>query len=268
MNGGSLSDNYIDLGDLPISYPYGTLYVNDATATLNNVTISNNRSGSVDVEGVAIYADYSTVTLNDCVVSGNGTKEIGEYAESIIGSNSSTININNTDFIGNGAISNTNDADYSHLFYLEDSSLELTGGKITSNAADKIFYFDDTEADITGVTITGNASIILDVDNSSAKVTLTECTLGDNEPVKEEVDVIVDTEGTLILTNCDLGDTTFEDKSMVAGAGSILGEGSLTMIVALLALVASSVSIFLIVDMKKKLVPAAVKVAEETDDEE
>ena len=39
--------------------------------------------------------------------------------------------------------------------------------------------------------------------------------------------------------------------------GSMLGEGSLTMIVALLALITSGVCIFLIVDMKKKLVPVA-----------
>ena len=39
---------------------------------------------------------------------------------------------------------------------------------------------------------------------------------------------------------------------MVAGVGSIFGEGSLTMIVALLALIASGVSIFLVVYYNKK----------------
>ena len=267
MNGGSISDNAM-LSTKTYHYPYGLLYVNNATATLNNVTISNNRSESVNGEGVAIYADDSTVTLNDCVVSGNGTKEIGKYSESIIGGDSSTININNTDFIGNGAISDTDDTDYSHLFYLEDTTLTMTGGKITGNAADKLFYFDDSKADINGVNITGNDSVVLDVDNDSKKVTLTECVLGNNSPIKYDEDIIVDEEGTLVLNNCQLGDTTFEDKTMVAGVGSVFGEGSLSMIVAIIALVASAVSIFLIVDMKKKLVPATVKVAVESDDEE
>ena len=268
MNGGSISDNKM-LYAKYYRFPYGSLYVNNATAMLNNVTISNNRSESEDGEGVAIYADNSTVTLNDCVVSGNGTKEIGEYAESIIGCEDSTININNTDFIGNGAISSTSDPDYSHLFYLEDSKLTMTGGKITGNAADKLFYFEDSRVDVNAVTITGNASIVLDVDNDSAKVTLTECTLGGNEPIKKKFDVIVDTRGTLILTNCDLGDTTFEDKSMVIGVGSIFGEGSLSMIVALIALAASIASVGVCIALyKKKAVPATVNGADGSDDEE
>ena len=268
MNGGSLSDNFMDRDTIPLVviplYPYGTLYVNDATATLNNVTISNNTAGDAEVEGAAIYADNSTVTLNDCVVSGNINAESDCYAESVIGAEDSTLIINNTDFTDNGKVSGTDDIDYCSLFDLVDCKLTMNGGKITGNNADKIFYLDDTQADIKGVTVTGNASIALDVDNSSAKVTLTDCVLGNNEPVKEEVDVIVDTAGTLVFTNCELGDTTFEDKSMIAGVGSIFGEGSLTNILVIVSLVASGVSIFLIADLKKKLVPATAK----TNDEE
>lgn len=271
MNGGSIADNYMRATGIPVFFSYGTLYLNDATATLNNVTISDNHSGCEDYEGVAIYADESALTLNDCVVSGNGTEEKSCYTESIIGADSSTIEINNTDFIGNGTISETMDIEYSHLFYLENSDLTMNGGKITGNAADKLFCFDDSEADINGVTITGNASVALDVENDSEKVTLTACVLGNNSPVKYDVDIIVDKKGTLELNDCELGDTTFEDKSMVAGIGSIFGEGSLTMIfavVAILSLVASAVSIFLIVDMKKKAVPATANGADRADNEE
>jgi hypothetical protein len=258
MNGGSISDNKLLFAPI-YRYPYGALYVDNATATLNNVTINNNRSDTRNGEGMAIYADNSTVTLNDCAVSGNGTKELGEYAESIIAGYSSTININNTDFTGNGAISDTDDTDYSHLFYLEDTTLTIAGGKITGNAADKLFYFDDSQADINGVNITGNDSVVLDVDNDSKKVTLTECVLGNNSPIKYDEDIIVDEEGTLVLNNCQLGDTAFEDKTMAAGVGSVFGDGSLSMIVALLALIASAVSIFLTVYYnKKKTAPVAV----------
>jgi hypothetical protein len=266
MNGGSLSDNVMKYDVivilLPIipCYPYGTLYVEDATATLNNVTISDNTVGTPDAEGAAIYADSSTVTLNDCVVSGNINNEKVHYAESVIGAEDSTLIINNTDFTDNGKASDTNDGDYCSLFELVDSKLTMNGGKITGNNADKIFYLDDTQADIKGVTVTGNASIALDVDNSTAKVTLTECTLGNNSPVKEEYDVTVDTQDTLVFTNCDLGDTTYKDKRMVTfsskAAGSIFGEGSFTMIVSLAALAVSAACLGITMSLKKKLEPA------------
>ena len=253
MNGGSISDNAMKYDAIVIllpvipCYPYGTLYVEDATATLNNVTISDNTVGTTDAEGVAIYADSSTVTLNDCVVSGNINNEKVHYAESVIGAEDSTLIINNTDFTDNGKVSDTDDPDYCSLFELVDCKLTMNGGKITDNHADKIFYLDDTQADITGVTVTGNASIILDVDNDSAKVTLTECTLGGNEPVKEEFDVIVDVKGTLTMSDCELGDTVFEDKRYVdfgngAGAGSIFGTGSFAVIIAFVALLCSAAS--------------------------
>ena len=270
MNGGSISDHKL-LYAPTYRYPYGALYVDNATATLNNVTINNNRSDTRDGEGMAIYADNSTVTLNDCVVSNNGTEENGTYAESIIGGNSSTIIINNTDFTGNGSISDTDDIDYSHLFYLYSGHLTMNGGKITGNAADKLFYFEMGAGSLNGVTITDNASVIFDIDNVFDRVILTDCVLGNNSPVKYDVDIIVDTEGTLVLNNCKLGDTTFDDKDMVTGVGSIIGEGSLTMIVAILAilaLVASGVSISLIVNMKKKFVPATVSGADESDGED
>lgn len=254
MNGGSLSDNSMKIDDYIVAYfnPDGTLYVYNATATLNNVTIANNKLLTVDGEGAAIYADDSTVTLNDCVVSGNATEANGKYGESVIGAFDSKLIINNTEFTNNGAVSAKWDADYSHLFYLEDSSLTMEGGKITGNKADKLFYFNDSKADIKGVTMTGNESVVLDVDNSSEKVTLTECVLGNNSPVKYDEDIIVDTEYTLVLNRCTLGDTTFEDKSMVEGVGSVIGEGSFTKIISLLAIVVSAASICISVNTKKK----------------
>ena len=85
---------------------------------------------------------------------------------------------------------------------------------------------------------------------------------------KADEDIMVDEEGTLVLNNCQLGDTTFEDKTMVAGVGSVFGDGSLSMIVAILALVASGVSILLIVDVKKKLVSVAANKTEKAEVEE
>ena len=275
MNGGSISENAMTEDNylVYIRYPYGILYACDATVTLNNVTINDNRAGTTNGEGMAIYADDSTVTLNNCVVSNNAHDGNGGYAESVIGAVGSKLIISNTDFTGNGAVSSKLDVDYSHLFYLENSELTMEGGKITGNKADKLFYFDDSKADLKGVTITDNESVVFDVDNSSAKVTLTECVLGNNSPVKYDEDIIVDEKGTLVLTDCDLGDTTFKDKNMVTfsdkAVGSIFGEGSLTTIFVIIALIDSVVSIYMIVlYKKKKAVPAIANNVEETEDEE
>ena len=114
--------------------------------------------------------------------------------------------------------------------------------------------------------------VVFDVDNSSAKVTLTDCVLGNNSPVKYDEDIIVDTKGTLIMNNCELGDTSFKDKSMVTfsdkAVGSIFGEGSLAMIVAFTALIASAAAIFVSVSSKKKAVSSTANNAEEAEDEE
>ena len=264
MNGGSLSENTMTEDNylVYIRYPYGILHASDATVTLNNVTINDNRAGTRNGEGMAIYADDSTVTLNNCVVSNNAHDGNGGYAESVIGAVDSKLIINNTDFTGNGAVSSKADTDYSHLFYLEDSELTMEGGKITGNKADKLFYFDDSKADLKGVTITDNESVVFDVDNSSAKVTLTECVLGNNSPVKYDEDIIVDTKGTLIMNNCDLGDTTFENKNMVIGVGSMISEGNISMILSLLAIfVACAAFIVVISKGKKKGSPYAMAVA-------
>ena len=280
MEGGSISNNVLVSSDFLFTlitvYPYGTLYVEDATATLNNVTINGNRSTDAEIEGVAIYADSSTVTLKDCVVSNNdGDPNDADhrYAVSIIGGKNSEFIINNTSFTENGSISDTDDIDYSHLFYLEGGNLTMTGGKITGNKADKLFYIYGTAANIHGVTMTDNESVSLHVINPLQKATLTECILDNNSPIKYEDDVIVEVKDSVIFEKCELGDTTYANKSMVVfsnkAVGSMLGGGSLTMIVAFIALTASVASIVVNVSMnKKKAAPAVANDAEETEEEE
>ena len=264
MTGGSISENKI-YG----YFPYGLLYVNDATATLNDVTISGN-TGNSNSEGIAIYADDSTVTLNNCVVSDNATKD---YSESVIGAVDSKLIINNTDFTNNGAVSDSLDSDYSNLFYLENSDLTMAGGNITGNKADILFYIYGTTAQINSVTMTDNESTALHVINPLTKATLTECTLDNNSPVKFDYDVIVEAKDSLILKNCELGNTTYANKSLIVFSenytGSILGEGSLTNILVIISLIASGVAIFLTVYYnKKKAVPVTADNNADTEEEE
>jgi hypothetical protein len=121
----------------------------------------------------------------------------------------------------------------------------------------------------------------MNVDNNEGQaVEMINCTLNNNEYTgkkhsEESVDIKVVKKNILEIDGGDLGDTTFNDKSMVAGVGvgSIFGEGSLTMVISLLALVASIGSICICFVLchfyKKKVVPAvAPAAAEATDDKE
>ncbi|MBR6557713.1 MAG: hypothetical protein IKT70_01750 [Clostridia bacterium] len=103
------------------------------------------------------------------------------------------------------------------------------------------------------------------------------------------VDFYLEKGGEVELNDCELGSSTFNDESRVTFincssdnntalppiafgetgfVGSIFGEDSLTMIVALLALIASGVAIFLVVYYnKKKVVPVAADTKEAEDEE-
>ena len=271
MNGGSISNNFMrsstTVFDIEIS-PYGALYANESTVTLNKVTLSDNYTFDSAAEGVAIYATESTVAINECIVSGNAVAKEGRYnAKSVIAGYDSKFIITKTNFTNNASDGEDNCYADSRLFYFEDSRLTMEGGKITQNNAQELLYFEDSHADINKVTITDNASVVIYVDNDSEKVNMNECTLNKNASIDNASDIQVETKGTLAMNNCVIGDTNFEDKGKVEGVGSLFGEGSLSMIFAILSLIASGVAIFLVVYYnKKKAVPATA--TEQSEDDE
>ena len=287
MNGGSISDNGSFEGDSFLTFREtnsGALYVTNSTATLNNVTVKGNYTNHGTTIGVAICVENnSTVTLNECLVADNAVAGDGNTDGDVIEVlEGSELIIKNSIFTGNASNDVPDDMENGYgnakLFYISNSTLTMEGGKITQNNPREIFQFRESEGNLQGVTITDNASRVIYVFNSSKKVTMTECTLGNNAPnAGWYAEVRVTIKDTLVINNCDLGDTTYEDKSKVdfmdgsarAMAGSIFGEGSLTMIVALLALIASGVAIFLVVYYnKKKAAPATADAVAETEDEE
>lgn len=256
MNGGSISNNLMRASttvfDIEVS-PYGALYANESTVTLNNVTLSDNYTFDSAAEGVAIYATESTVAINNCIVSGNAVAKEGRYnAKSVIAGYDSKFIITDTDFTNNASDGGDNCYGDSRLFYFEDSRLTMEGGKVTQNNPQELFYFEDSHADINKVTITDNASVVIYVDNDSEKVNMNECTLNKNASIDNASDIQVETKGTLAMNNCVIGDTNFEDKGKVEGVGSLFGEGSLAMIVAFVALITSVASIIVIVTARKK----------------
>ena len=279
MNGGSISNNLLkyrnrDMFILDLSSaPSGSLYLKNSTATLNNVELCNDNYPGGTGKGTVIYAtDGSSLTMENCLVSNNGTAKSG--TRGIIYSKNSTLNITETDFIDNcplleSVYINGSKRD-NYMFNLENSTVYLTGGKLTGNAAEIMFHIQKTQVELRDVTITDNSSWLMNINNEeSQKVTLINCTLNNNDyPNKGQTefrrDINVNKKNILSIDGGDLGDTSFNDKSLVTdlGAGSIFGEGSLTMIVAIVALgalIASGVSLFLVADMKKKVAAAAAK---------
>ena len=273
MNGGSISNNKINVGVFH-NVSNGAIYVNDSTVSLTEVTFSNNTTDCVDTEGAAIYADESTVTIDKCRFVNNAVASgDNKYAGSIIYGCDSKITAKNCDFESNATAPASTSNDIACLFKLEDSTLNLENGKITKNNFFTLFYVDESEVNAKGVSITDNNSAVARVYNDVKKFNMTECTLANNKGIGDDVGILVMTKGTMTMNNCTFGnDTTFADKSMVVfsdkAVGSIFGEGSLTMIISLLALVTSGVAIFLVVYYNKRnIVSAAANGAENTDEE-
>jgi hypothetical protein len=271
MNEGSISNNGMrsktTVFEIDI-FPYGALYANEATVMLKNVTLSDNYTFDSAAEGVAVYATQSTVTMDKCIVSGNAVAKEGRYnAKSVIAGYDSKFMITDTDFTNNASNGEKNCYGDSRLFYLEDSRLTMEGGKITQNNPQALFNFYDSDADIKKVTITDNSSVVIYVDNDSEKVNMIECTLNKNTPIHDVADIRVETKGTLAMKDCEIGDTSFEDKDMVEGVGSLIGEGSLTTIAAFLALFISVASVGVFFTLYKKK-PVLVTATEQSKDGE
>ena len=280
MNGGSISRNKMEQTYILISNicPYGALYVDNATAILDKVTISDNDALFYYSEGVAIYAKNSTVTMNDCTVSGNAVKNDAKEATealSVVAAVNSKLTVTNTNFTGNGSTVYIPGSSHdSFLFDLRESSLVMENCKVTENNPYQLFFFKFSDGDLKNVTITDNKAFVLRVRNEVNKVTFTECVLNNNTQDTEGSDIGYATEGTLAMIDCDLGDTTFADKGDIDfgdgfnSTASIFGEGSLVMIVAITALIASAAAIVVSVSSKKKAVPATSNNVAESGDEE
>jgi hypothetical protein len=280
MNGGSISRNKMEQTYILISNicPYGALYVDNATAILDKVTISDNDALFYYSEGVAIYAKNSTVTMNDCTVSGNAVKNDAKEATealSVVAAVNSKLTITNTNFTKNGSTVYTPGSSHdSFLFDLLESSLVMENCKVTENSPYQLFFFGFSDGDLKNVTITDNSAFIIRVRSEFNKVTLTECVLNNNTHDTKGTDIGNMTSGTLAMIDCDLGDTTFADKGDIDfgdgfnSTASIFGEGSLTTIVAITALIASAAAIFVSVSSKKKAAPATSNNVTEAEDGE
>ena len=272
MNGGSISNNKVDHSGCFYGESYGGLFVSDASAELTDVLITDNGLGGLSA-GAAVYIKDGNMTMKNCYVLKNGYHggpNEYRYATSIICAvgSSSVLDITDSTFENNGAegFSSTK------LFAVYDATLKINNSEFINNCVTKLLLCDDALVEITKTGFKGNSGAVFEGEAKTGSH-FTECTFSENTSLKKYVTFYFYNGNELNFENCDFGNSTFNDRSKatfdgVAGVGSIFGEGSLSMIVAIIALITSGVSIFLIVNMKKKLVPATASNDEETENEE
>ena len=277
MNGGSFRDNAVDgVTDTNLDYHGGAVYVNDSTAIFNKVEFKNNQTTSHHGYGAAIYAHDSTVTVNECAFDGNGIADEDNniYAPiSVLHATNSSLLLKKSTFTNNGAKYSGTNFTYtefsSALIFLDDATLTMDDCKVSHNAAYRLLQaFDGDRLYISNSTFTDNDSIVLHSEDHSDQSYFRSCTFNNNKVNDPSVtdNTFASIGNTLTFYDCDLGDSTFYKGNLAVfvntkapiGAGSIFSAGSLTMIVAILALAASVSSIGISFALyQKKAVPAS-----------
>ena len=274
MNGGGFVDNK----NHSVVEGFGAaIYVYESTAKFENVLFQNNQFTYSAGLGAVIDAYFGVVTMDECMVIGNGTKSDTagtKGARSTIVGTKSNFDIRNTTFTGNGS---ARKIDRGHgqwsLIHISDSTLYIDTCTFHNNLAGGYGIESDgpsSSADVSVVnsSFTDNAFCVW----SGASASFTNCTFNKNKTTDHTFFISsTSARAKLTFTDCDMGDSTiseseqsqrvsFVDTDAVNGdlLGSIFGDGSLIMIVALLALVTSVVSIGIsIYYNKKKALPAA-----------
>ena len=289
MNGGSISKNVIYSTSIT-HYTYlgdssGALYVADAEAILDNVTFKENVAKNVSAQGIVAAFIRSTVTMNNCIVEENGyVAEDSGYVtpESLIyAMGTLDLTITNTEFKNNGdayrvwnahgqgqRVSLMTIEDTQHS---KDAYVNLENCTFTGNKMDYLFDTSGVAFSMTNCNVIDNYAGVAFIRHNIFKhtkySTFTKCLFSNNKPEASETVYrgvknpgtfyISDDNANVSFTDCNLSDSTFTNKNYAkftnsSVAGSIFSEGSLTIVVAIAALVTSITSICLTVVSNKK----------------
>ena len=286
MNGGGFinnKNNSYRFDALGIYVYGGGIYIEDSTASFDNVLFEGNQFTYDSGSGAALYAYDSSVIMSKCKVIGNGKEKEAdgtEAAESIISIKGGNMLIKETDFIGNSTLIDRHDgtsnsvikADYSFGTTLQ---LSIDNCTFTQNNVGHIFNIGGQNIMVTNSRFTDNKANVLYCDTSDEAI-FTNCVFNNNNcatKLGNYTFYVNSVKKALTFIDCDRGNSTYNDLNCVqiknGGTSSIFGEGSFPMIIAILSLIASGVAIFLVVYYnKKKAVPAIANNAAETTDEE
>ncbi len=286
MNGGSISDN--SGKSVNVTWIFGVgVYVEDSTASFYNVTFKNNNSGgrasydrdqseTYSTYGTAIYAEDSNVILDSCRVYDNAQHR-GNFhdAESVIGViGESEMTVKNTIFRGNGGVQHFTNGKFdiylgTKLFNMGICSVTVENCQFIGNSTTVLFDAGTRASlSVSNTNFTDNTSSVYYCRGSSSGVTsFTDCTFDKNRAsVKYPYSFqLADNGNQPTFIDCNFGNSSFNDRSRATivdnsatnGAGSIFGEGSLAMIIAVLALVVSIASLGISFANKKKSSSAA-----------
>ena len=278
MNGGSISDNRNN----SFNACYGAgVYVCESTAIFEGVTFRNNQNTYNPMRGTVLYADEdSVVTMNNCTVVDNGTYDetIGNKGSIslIVIEGDSSLEIKNTEFTGNGyAASKHSSYNVNTLIDVENTSHFLIENcTFKYNSAAYMLYAQAENFEVVNTRFLDNPANVF-YGYAKDSITFTNCEFSNN-PGKQwngyySFDFL-STTSKVKFVNCSFGNSTYNDRSRATFEdskfpASIFGEGSLALIVASVALIASIASIIVnVTERKKKTVP--VTATEQSEDDE
>ena len=296
MNGGSIDNNEAKSSSVSWLFSAG-VYVEDSTASFNNVTFKNNHSAgrysykqdqteTYSTYGVALYVKESDITIDSCHFYDNGRKH-GNFLDTqsiICVRDVGEMTIRNTDFRGNGDVQYLTNGHYdmylgTQLFDIGDSDVTIENCSFTGNNTTVIFDIDSKSTlNVSDTDFTDNSSSVYygAIENSSTSA-FTNCTFDRNNPSRKYPYSFefVNRGNQPTFVDCDLGNSTFNDRGRANivdtdaqnGTASIFGEGSLAMIVSIVAIIAAGAAILVSVSTKKALAADKTENAEESETE-
>lgn len=265
VNGGYISRNavYVSKGATVSGFlGFGTtdrygagVYVSNATATFNGVEFENNESyiggKNHEIFGSVISAKKSTVTMTDCDVSNNlDWIDNGDADAQVMYFLDSEVTIKNSSFTENGLPG-------SRLFHVEKTDLIMAGCDVFNNTAGTIFVLMESTVDIKDTEIKDNAGLVMINYDKKVSGSVSDCSF-DNNVAKNNLSSFMIGKNALELKfeNCDFGDSSFMDKKYMsinnAEAGSISIAGSISTVIAIVAMIVSLSSITVVYSDRKK----------------
>ena len=235
MTDGSISDNVVYSASQYYQSSYGALYLDEATATLNNVTISGNVAKKYATNGVAIYISNSDISLNGCIIENNGyTDEDNNYVTAlsiIYGAFSANLTATDTEFKNNGSETRIGDkgetTQLSSLIYWykatskNTKTVHLDNSTFTGNKMDTLFCIDKVDFTLSNCKVTDNYANVLYAGTS--KSTSQNPVVGGGSPNSpaNTVKTIGATVG--VIQNC-----TFNNNSLGKSAEAMTDKTKLT----------------------------------------
>ena len=285
MTRGSFTNNSIDgvYNNETFDCYGGAIYIEDSKAFFYSVDFKNNQNTNDEDYGAAIYSDNSVVYLSKCTFDGNGVADESKNvcaSVAIVYAVDTTLTMEKVTFTNNGSY--FVDSGYSSvtgldstLIALDDSTLRLSGGSTFTNngACFMISVKDDSNVYVEDTTFENNKSFVMFSSDHSDDSYFKNCTFENNKVPNAET-LFKGSDNTWIYTfrvydepltfiDCKLSDSTYFDRDCIvfedtdapngnARVASIFGEGSLAMVISLLALVAAGEALAVTLFAKKK----------------